>query len=727
MKIYIILFASMFVNFTKAQSISGKVYEQHGEHQHPLVGVNIYWSGTSIGTTSDAKGEYQIERINESQILVFSYVGYKTDSIAVSASSKLDVNLKESELMKEVLVSERQSASTIERMSPNLSQNISGEAFHRAACCNLSESFETNASVDVSYADALTGSKQIKMLGLDGKYVQIQTENIPSMSGLASSFGLTYIPGPWMESIQVSKGASSVKNGFQSISGQINAEYKKPDKADPLLLNLVANDAFGYEANAVVAKKLSKKWSALLAVHWHQNQMKHDRNHDSFLDQPLINRLQIFNRWKYKSDDYIFQFGASVIEEDRIGGQVDFEKAQAINITSPYGIGIHTNRAEVFAKGGYVFPSKPLFSVAFLSNASYHMHESFYGLQAYNAEEKSAFGALLYEGIINNANHQFSTGLDYRFDQVQEWFNDSSATRTEYVPGAYFEYTYLKSNWLTMMLGLRANYHNRYGFFATPRWHLRYQINEHNTLRASAGMGYRTANVLVEQPYLLANGARMSIADDFRMERAINYGLSYVKKLHVFEKEWTFIVDFFRTDFQNQLVVDREQLNRIEVYNLDGASYSNAFQIEWQAEIIKRLDATIAYRYNDVKTSYRGDLLEVPLVNRFKGLVALSYATNLKKWQFDINMQINGDGRLPGYRDGINERFPVYSLTNIQITKFFRKWSVYLGAENLFDYVQENPIIAPDQPYSNTFDASQVWGPIHGRKIYIGLRYSIRN
>ncbi len=724
---YIVLIAMVFFSLgSYAQKIKGKVVEKINGSEDALVGVNVYWLNTNLGTTTNAKGYYTLERHPKSQKLVFSYIGFRNDTVSVSKNqTTVNVQLRESKQLSEIQVVERKDASTIDRMTANQVQNISGEAFHRAACCNLSESFENNATVDVSYSDAVTGSKQIKMLGLDGKYVQMQIENIPMMSGLASSYGLTYIPGPWMESIQVSKGAASVKNGYESITGQINSEYKKPDKSDRLFLNVVANDALGGEANMTAATKLNNKWSTLVAGHFHNNQTKHDRNKDGFLDQPLVTRYQFFNRWKLKSKDFGLQFGAMYLTEDRLGGQTSYKRNLPSNSENGYGISIKTERAEVFAKGGYIFPNRPDFSVAFISNGAFHNHQSFYGLKTYDAQEKSIYGSLLMEGIIGTANHKFSTGLSYKYNELDETLNGIANHRLESVPGAFFEYTYRYASILTFMAGLRADYHNEFGLFATPRLHTKYNLNEDNIFRLSAGLGYRTPNVLVENTYLLANGVPVVYKNTPEMERAANYGVSYIRYFKFLQRKWTVMLDYYRTDFMNQVIVDREDNTMISIYNLEGQSYSNAAQIELQATPIKRLDVTLAFRYNDVKADYNGSLLETPMVNRYKGLIALSYATNLKKWQFDANFQLNGDGRLPGAMQHGERNYQSYWIVNAQVTKFFRKWSIYLGAENITDFVQNMPILNADQPFSGSFDASQVWGPVHGRKIYLGLRYNI--
>jgi outer membrane cobalamin receptor len=419
------------------------------------------------------------------------------------------------------------------------------------------------------------------------------------------------------------------------------------------------------------------------------------------------------------------QFGGMYLTEDRLGGQTFYNKDLPSNPSNGYGISIKTERAELFAKGGYFFPNNPEMSAAFITNAAYHSHQSYYGLTSYNAKEKSFYGNLIIEGIIGTTNHKYSTGLSYKYNALDEYLNDSTSLRLESVPGAYFEYTYQYASIFTFMAGIRGDYHNEFGFFATPRAHAKYNMNENNVFRISAGLGHRTANVLVENTYLLANGVPLIYKNKPEMESAGNYGISYIHYFKILNKKWTLMLDYYRTDFINQIIVDREDNNRIAIYNLDGKSFSNAAQVEIQAEPIKRLDVTLAFRYNDVRADFNNELLEVPMVNRYKGLVALSYATNLKKWQFDLNFQLNGDGRLPGSVQYGMRDYPSYWVVNAQVTKIFRKWSIYLGAENITDYVQDNPILNVDQPFSSSFDASQVWGPVHGRKIYLGLRYNI--
>jgi outer membrane receptor for ferrienterochelin and colicin len=746
-----------FQTYGLAQTVSGKVFEKSDRGKKvPLVGVNVYWAHSLDGTTSDIQGRFEIntktghddeaEEANEDpghdaghdghdeHLLVFSFIGYQKDTIHVHENMhNVEVILSSSVVLEGVEVSARQAGTSLSRIDPILTQNISGAELCKAACCNLSESFETNASVDVNYSDAVTGAKHIQLLGLAGIYSQIMTENIPNYYGLANSFGLMYVPGPWMESIQVSKGAAAVVNGYESISGQINVEYKKPDNSEKIYLNAFA-DAYGrIEGNFNSAVKLNDRWSTGLFGHASNNQQKEDHNGDGFLDHPLYTQYNVLNRWKYESEKFITQFGFQYINEDRIGGQTDFNKSDEPIITNPYGISILTNRAQAFWKSGIIF-NRDMTSLGFLTSYTWHQQESMFGLRDYDATENSYYGNLIFQSYIGDTRHAYSTGISYRFDNYDENLSDSAYSIRESVPGIFFQYTFTNPEKFTFIAGMRADIHNVYGTFYTPRVHAKYNITPNTILRASAGKGYRTANVIADNISLLASSRQIIAEENLEQENAWNYGLSLTQYFDLLGRQLTLSADFYRTDFISQVVVDVDaDAQQVRIYNLDGTSYSNSFQVGLNYELVRNLDLVAAFRINDVQMTTDNELQRKPLVSKYKGLVNLSYATNLNKWQFDFTTQFNGGGRLPNtlsnptepvnYQRG--ETFPAYTIINTQVTKYFRKWSIYVGGENLLGFTQDNPILAADNPFGEYFDASMVWGPIMGRKLYIGLRFAI--
>lgn len=723
-----------------SQSLTGVIYQEeaHGEEDHkhkdPLPGANIYWAGTQVGTTSDAEGKFRIDFPEGIEpVLVVSFIGYKNDSLNINhGDQEIEILLQLDNTLEEVVISNRASGTFISRLDPIYTQNITGTELRKAACCNLSESFETNASVDVSYSDAVTGAKQIQLLGLRGTYSQILTENIPNLRGLATSFGLGYIPGSWMESIQVSKGTAAVLNGYESIAGQINVEYLKPDEADKLYVNAYANMHGKLEGNVISAFKLNDKWSTALFAHVENLSNKVDDNGDSFLDMPLTTQYNFFNRWKYFSGkNFITQFGFKLLDENRTGGQMDFSTNMARDTSNPYGINIKTRRYEVYHKGGYMF-NRQSTSIGVMQSFTHHKQESYYGLNNYNAEENSYYLNVIFQSYIGNTNHNFSTGASFELNNFYENLNDSAFNHFERVPGIFFQYTYILGEKLSIIAGIRGDYHNIYGAFATPRFHLKYSITEHTILRASAGMGYRTANVIAENNTMLATSRRMFIAQDPKQEKALNLGISLTQYVDILGKELRISGEAYYTNFYNQVILDFDRdPQAIYIYNLDGRSYSSVYQIEASYELINRLDLTLAFRYNDVKMTTNDQLQYKPLLHRYKGLITLSYATNLNKWQFDFTTQFNGEGRVPGTESNPIEyqrsnSSPAYAIINAQVTKFFKKWNIYLGGENLTNYTQKNPIIAADQPFGKYFDSSLIWGPVSGMSIYAGIRYTLK-
>ncbi|MCG8306827.1 MAG: TonB-dependent receptor, partial [Cytophagales bacterium] len=619
----------------------------------------------------------------------------------------------------------------ISRMEPILTQKITKAELQKAACCNLSESFETNASIDVSFSDAVSGAKQIKMLGLAGKYSQFMTENIPNLKGLATGYGLEYIPGTWMESIQISKGTASVKNGYESITGQINIEFFKPDNSDPFHFNAYVNDFGKVEGNIYTTKQINDKLSSMLFIHAQDFNNKRDKNSDGFLDHPLMEQINIYNRWKYDSEHIHAQLGLKVLSEKRNGGQLNFDESKARNTSNGYGIGINTNRFEIFTKTAY-FLNKPGTNFGFINAYIYHDQESFFGLNDYNARENNYYGNLMFQTYLGNSNHQITSGISYVVDNFDEQLNDSTFIRKESVPGGFIEYTQINPDKYSLILGIRTDFHNIFGTLFTPRLHFKYNFSEQTILRASAGKGYRSPSVIAENTYLLSSSRSLKILEQPKMEEAWNIGINLTQYLSLWGRDLSVNVEFYRTEFSNQVVIDRDRnSSEVFIYNLDGDSYSNSFQIETNYELFKNFDLLLAARYNDVKITINNELQRKPLVSDFKGLINLSYATNLKKWQFDFTAQLNGKSRIPNTSGNptqyqMKNMSPSYTLLNAQVTKYFKRFEIYIGGENLTNYKQKNPILASDDPYGEYFDSSLIWGPISGRKIYAGIRYQIK-
>ena len=734
MKYIFLIFFSLLLYPVQAK-VRGVVKDSAGE---PLPGANVAWVNTKIFTVTAEDGSFSVDKPKNSETLVISYIGFENDTIHVDSENvKLEIVLREGLSLGEVNVVRRRFGTTKLRSSAMNVDIISSAELSRAACCNLGESFVTNPSVDVSYSDAATGAKQIKLLGLSGTYVQMMTENIPNYRGAAAPYGLGYVPGPWMQSIQVSKGSSSVKNGYESITGQINVEFKKPQlpEADWVSANLFASSTGRYEANADATLKLSKRWGTSLLAHYENETMAHDANHDGFADIPRVEQYNLWNRWAYMGDHYVFQAGIKALSEWRNSGQVNHGGNPGQEL---YKIGIDTRRYEAFTKNAYIFNKEKNTNLALILQGTFHNQNAVYGHKLYDVDQTNVYASLLFETEFSKR-HSLSTGLSFNYDGYDQRYrltNDVELPRLksfekESVPGAYVQYTYNLEDKLILMGGIRGDYSSMHGFFVTPRAHVKYNPNEFVNFRLSAGKGYRTNHVLAENNYLLASSRKVRIAGDLDQEEAWNYGASISSYIPLFGKTLNLNAEYYYTDFLKQVVVDMDtDPHEIAFYNLNGRSYSHVFQVEANYPLFKGFTLTAAYRFTDAKTTYNGELKERPLTSRYKGLVTASYKTPLEIWQFDATLQLNGGGRMPSryiLEDGTpswSARYGSFEQLSVQITRYFRRWSIYVGGENLTNFKQKNPIIDAANPWGENFDSTMIWGPVHGAKAYIGIRFN---
>ena len=730
------------VHQVSMDTIKGVVLQDNTNGKfEPLANATIRWLGATAGVVTDSLGVFAIQSNSTTQRLIVSYAGYKADTISVVNANDLKIILATKGQLNEVTIFSRKMTSYIPNLNPIRTQIMTGSELLKAACCNLSESFETNPSVDVSYNDAVTGSKQIQLLGLSGNYTQLTVENLPGPRGLATPLGLNSIAGPWIESIQLTKGVGSVANGFESIAGQINVELKKPETAEKLLANIYVNGFGKTDLNLNLATKLNSKWSTALLLHDNFLNNAVDMNKDGFKDLPTGNELSLVNRYKFdNSKGTLAQFGIKVLNDNKLGGEIDFDPTTDKNTENRYGLSINTERYEMFGKMGYVFPQQKYKSIGLQVDAINHDQASYFGLTNYNAKQQSLYGNLIYQSIIRSTIHKFRTGLSFQYDQYDESFKINNYSRKEIVPGTFFEYTYTPNDKWSMVAGIRADNNNLYGAFVTPRFNIRYEPITGTTFRLSAGRGQRTANIFAENNSVFVSARQVAIvpsiagaAYGLNPEVAWNKGISVDQKFNFLGNSATIGVDFFRNDFNNQVIVDLENARRVQFYNLVGKSYSNSFQAELNIEPIKKLDLRLAYRYFDVKQTYSGKLLERPFISKNRAFLSVDYA-NANSWKFNYTITYNGKKRISNSSDNpaiyqLSNYSPSFILMNAQVSKTFNKnypMDIYMGVENIANYFQQNTILAATTPFSSYFDASMVWGPTYGRMLYLGWRIKIK-
>ena len=643
---------------------------------------------------------------------------------ATNVGAQIDTTTR-SRTLEEVSIQQRK-AEGVSRMGGAVNGTEMGqEELFRAACCNLGESFVTNPSVDVNYNDAAVGARQIKLLGLSGQYVQMLLENLPVTLGAAMPYQLGYVPGAWMKSISVSKGASSVKNGSQSITGQINVEYLKPEDDPGLQVNIYGDSRLKGEANVMGNVHLNHHLSTEVLAHYEKDFMHMDEDKDGWQDAPAVEQLHLQNRWKYQKGRYIMHAGIGYLTEKREGGQMEDAS------TNPYPVLIKANRLDGYMKHAFLLNREHNTNLAFLANGSLYNLDGTFGLKEYGDRQSSLNSQLVLEHDFNDE-HNLSTGFSFNADQLDETLTSvAPKLTTEYTPGVFAQYTYKPSYKFTAMAGLRADRSTLYNrTYLTPRLHVKWVAADWVTLRASTGKGYRTPHALAENHYLLTSGRTLAIAD-LKQEEAWNSGLSMVFYIPLMERTLTVNAEYYYTDFINQAVIDYDSdPTKINIGNLNGSSYSHTVQVDANYDITEDLNLLAAFRYNQVMCTYGGKMMEKPLQSRYKGLLTLSWKPMLALWQVDLTLQINGGGRIPDYIDENNmlvsgKEFPAYPQLNLQVMREFRHFSLYVGGENLTNYRQENPVINAGNPWSPTFDPTLVWGPVHGIMAYAGIRMNL--
>ncbi|MGC4127986.1 MAG: TonB-dependent receptor [Bergeyella sp.] len=628
----------------------------------------------------------------------------------------------------------------LNKKEAGLTFNIDSKELLKAACCNLSESFETNATVDVSYSNAVTGTKQLKMLGLDQKYTSLTKELLPEIRGLSSAYGLNFIPGRWIGGIQLTKGGSTVTNGYESITGQINTELLKYKDKNETTLNVFADNNARTEINITNISALNDHWNQSILIHGNGTFAKMDYNDDGFLDQPTGNQINLAYLLNYNDLEHSgwgSHFGINVLKDTRNAGQMDFNKNLAQSEQSAYGVGIDIGRIQLWNKTGYIFKGKPYRSIGLMNQYTFHQQNSFFGLRKYDGKQNTFYSNLIYEDIFVNTNHKYKVGASFLYDDFDEDYLTQHYKRQETVPGLFGEYT-LTGLKYTLVAGARVDFHNLAGMQFTPRLNFKYDITPKTILRLSAGRGFRTANIFAENQQYFASNRQIEIIGNggniygLKPEIAWNYGASLQQEFRLFGRKSYIVADFFRTDFQNQVVVDLDHSARkLLFYNLEGDSYANSFQTQWDFTPVKNLEFRLAYKYYDVNTEYMDGFKKVPFMAKHRGFANVAYSTNKNEkggfWSFDTTLNLVGKQRLPDTSENPAEfQLPEYSdsytTLNAQISRNFNdKIRAYAGMDNITSTKQKNPIIDAQNPFGNYFDGGMIYAPVMPGNVYVGL------
>ncbi|MFN8338356.1 MAG: TonB-dependent receptor [Saprospiraceae bacterium] len=721
--------------------LSGTVYEKSDKGDlMPLIGANITWLNSKEATSTDLSGQFNVPYSGKKDFLIVSYVGYSPDTLMITKAGNVSIVISTPNLLDAVEITHRRRSTEISYLETVKVHQITSKELLKAACCNLAESFDTTPAVDASSTDAVTGTRKIEMLGLAGPYVQITRENMPDVRGLAALQGLSFTPGPWIEGMQLNMGAGSVVNGFESITGQINVEMRKPCHEDKMYFNAYGSQAARLELNTFAKNEINNNWSTATLLHASTRSQRRDHNHDGFLDMPLGKQFGFVNRWKWTNNEgQEGQIGLKLTFADNISGQVDFDPLRSLRYQT-WGADMTTQRADFWVKRGFVNLKTPYKTLGFQFSGTYHDQKSQFGLRRYDAVQKSLYFNMIYQSIIDNTDHQVRMGTSFQYDHFNELVLNDKYLREEIVPGVFGEYTYKGSEKFSLLVGGRADYHNNYGLFFTPRLNVRYAPTERTVFRLAAGRGQKTASIFAEnigifassRAIIIEGGDKTKTPYGLNAEVAWNIGISATQDIYFGKKILSLSADFNRVDFANQIIVDLDRTARqVVFYNLNGQSYSNSLQLQAEMSPSAWLDLRLAYRYNDVKTTYGEALLRKPLISPQRAFANFAIHPG-KNWTIDYTINWLSSVRIPSTEANDEAHrwasdTPSYFLSNAQISKNWNdKFEFYVGGENIGNYRLQHPIIAAHNPFGQYFDSSLAWGPIMGINLYAGVRYSIK-
>lgn len=732
-----VLWLVLFPNDLCAQSVSGSVMNEFND---PLIGASVYWASSTIGTSTENDGSFELSTDNDlRKLLVASYIGHISDTIDVSNSNQAHFRL-EQQMMDEVLVTGQQSGVILSSVDAIRTEQITTVELDKAACCDLAGCFETQTTVQPQTTNIVTNAKELRILGLPGVYTQVMMDAFPLFQGLSYTYGISSIPGTSVQSIFVAKGANSVLQGYESISGQINVITKESDNSEKLLLNGFANSFGGQQFNVNYAAR-KENLSNLTTIHVTQPANDRDRDKDNFLDVTKINRYLVSNKVKYGDDAALGlsgTVGISFLNERRIGGQTDFNPETDKGSSEVYGQVVNINQPQVWSRTDYRF--NPNHHLTFYLSGFYQDQDSYFGNVKYDAEQTNIYANLQYKYVYGN--HNLKTGISLRDLNLKEDISftgnaigrtyDGLYNREENVLGVFAENTMeLFDNTVTWIAGIRADRHNEFGTILTPRTLVKFNLTSSTTVRASVGTGWRTVNLFSENINLLVASRDVVITETLNPEKALNAGFNITQTFNTENVSGSLTGDLYYTDFQNQIFPDYlSDPTKAIVANFEGKSRSNVVQSELYLDFYEVVYLKTGYTFLDVYREINGEKELLPFNARHKFLVSTGYKPLSKKWQMDLNLHVYGKRRLantasnpPEYQRP--EFSDSYAVLNGQVTYNINRFEWYTGCDNIFDFRQERPIVSWQEPFSPYFDTSSVWGPTMGREFYLGVRFKI--
>ncbi|AKQ45752.1 TonB-dependent receptor [Rufibacter radiotolerans] len=756
MKYLLLLFISSSV-FAQTANLSGTITHQG----QPIAFATVALQGTSLGSSSNDKGFYQIQNIPEGKYQVtVSALGYVSQqrSVTLKSGEKVEMHFQLREAtaaLKEVVISGTMKEVT-KLESPVPVEVYTAKFFQANPAPSLFESMQHVNGVRPQLNCNVCNTGDIHINGLEGPYTMVLLDGMPIVSGLSTVYGLTGIPQALLQRVEVVKGPASTLYGSEAVGGLINIITKKPETA-PLFSADVFTTTWG-EVNADLGlkTKVGQKANSLLGVSYFNYQNPIDNNKDGFTDVTLQHRISLFNKWTFnRKEDRTFSVAGRYVYEDRWGGQMNWTPAFRGG-DSIYGESIYTKRWELF--GVYQLPVKETINFQFSTNG--HDQNSVYGQTVFLASQYIGFGQLTWQKSLG-ARHDLLAGSALRYT----YYDDNTPATAKpgvtpenqpthtLLPGVFLQDEVALNDQNKVLLGLRYDYNSRHGSIFTPRLNYKWTSADRlHTLRLSAGNGYRVAHVFTEDHAALTGAREVVFEQELRPETSWNVNLNYVREIYT-SKDNFIALDgsIFYTRFNNRILPDYDtNPNQIIYRNLAGTAVSKGISLNLDMTWTNGLKILAGGTVMEVYKKENGEKTRQLLTEKVSGVWNIGYAFGKSGFSIDYTGNVYGPMALP-LLSPLDDRAaisPWWSIQNLQLTKRYKSgWEFYGGVKNLLNYTppansiarafdpfdkkvkfnaQGQAMATPDNPQALTFDPTYVFAPNQGIRGFLGLRYTFQ-
>lgn len=717
-------------NTILAQAQTGSLKGVVTSEEQAVVAANVALEEIQKGAATDINGRFLISNIEPGTYsLMVSAVGFSshTQEIIITASDTLSLNIQIKSKLTELgeVVVTGTMKETFVKDSPVKVNVVSREYLQKTGAENLMESVNYLNGLYQEVSCGVCGTNSVRINGMDGPYTAVLIDGMPIMGALASVYGLNGINQSMVRNVEIIKGPNSTLYGSEAMGGVINVITR--NVSDGPTFSVDASASSHEETNlGLVSSADYKKANTIIGIDGLYFNNFLDHNSDGFADVTKRKKLSVFNKWSFnRSNAKTFDLAFKLYLEDRLGGLEDYTK-DLRGSAEIYGEAITTQRFEML--GSYDFPWNTEDIRAEFSY-SYHKQDSYYGTYHYEANQQIYFTNLIWDKRFTSW-RQLLVGATSRVDALDQTFDGirlgEGSRDIRFIPGLFAQYEHIFSENIKALAGIRIDHHENHGFIYSPRLNAKFDITGHTTLRLNGGTGFRIVNLFTEEHETLTGSRQVVIEEQLDPERSVNGTVNLNQIIDIGISVLNVDLDVFYTHFNNQIIPDYSQANEIRYHNLEGYSVSRGISVSAAHNFPFSLQYSVGFTVQDVFKSNNGIRSDVHFAPDWSGVFTASYTLPNTQTSIDYSGRIVGSMRLPEY-SGYRNKSPLFSEHNVRVSrKFGDKITGYLSAKNLGNYTQQNPIIAPDRPFSDDFATDHVYGPLQKRRFMVGFQYQIK-